>query len=53
MHNNQLTGTLPSEWVADVTWGNLTTLSMFNNSLSGTIPASWGTPTAFPVLTEL
>lgn len=50
LHNNSLSGKLPTYWAATGYWPALASLRLEDNNLSGDFPAQWTAPTAFPAM---
>ncbi|PRW61477.1 Serine threonine- kinase CTR1 isoform B [Chlorella sorokiniana] len=50
LRNQQLAGTLPSEWGGSGAFANLNELQLHGNQLTGGIPAAWATNGSFPRL---
>lgn len=50
LHNNSLSGALPTNWASTGYWPALALLGLDGNSLSGEFPAQWTAPTAFPAM---
>lgn len=50
LHDNKLSGELPTNWAAQGYWPKLANLRLDGNALSGGFPAEWTAPTAFPAM---